>query len=116
MSHFSSMAQPGALLTDSQDPPIYTEGAPLIWLNFGVPGRFIEVCPLYHIGKATIPITPKLYASLHKVNCLVANRISEPDGLRQLSESIGEWAGLSGLLLYTTTIIIRINEGIFFRF
>lgn len=108
-----SMSQP--LPTDqvsgSQEPPIYTETPPLIWIDVGVSGRWIEGLRRCPYAQEAVPITPHFYASLHKVSRLVATRLTEPDGLRQLSESSSKWDGLSGLLLYVTTLIFKIHHG-----
>jgi hypothetical protein len=60
-----------------------------------------------------VPITPEFYASLHKVSCLVASRLTTPEGLRNRSESQSMWDGLSGLLLYVTTLLVKIHNGTF---
>src|SRR5271170_7155512 len=110
------MSQP--LATDQvsgsqQQPPIYTAGEPLIWLYLSVPGRWIEERRRAPFAHEAVPITLELYASLHKVSGLVASRIAGPDGLRQLSESGSQWNGLSGLLLYVTSLIFSIHHGMF---
>jgi len=92
--------------------PIYTETAPLIWLDLSVPGRWITELQRAPSAYEPVPITVELYASLHKVSGLVASRIAEPDGLRQLSQSPSHWDGLSGLLLYVILLISRIHHGI----
>jgi hypothetical protein len=65
------------------------------------------------LAHEAVPITVELYAALHKVSGLVASRIAEPEGLRQLSESSSQWDGLSGLLLYVTSLIFNIHHGMF---
>lgn len=112
-SFSSSMSQstPVVPASVSQEPPIYTECAPLIWLDLTVQGRWLEVSRRCRLAQEAVPITPHLYASLHKVSCLVASRISEPEGQRQLSECFSKWDGISGLLLYTTTLMIKIYSG-----
>jgi hypothetical protein len=96
-----------------EQPPIYTASEPLIWLDLSVPGRWIEERRRAPFAHEAVPITVELYAALHKVSGLVASRIAEPEGLRQLSESASQWDGLSGLLLYVTSLIFSIHHGMF---
>lgn len=94
----------------SQEPPVYTECAPLIWIDLDIQGRWFKDLP-WRYADETVPISPHLYAALHKVSCLVASRLAEPDGQRGLSESNAKWDDLSGLLLYVTSFIFNINHG-----
>lgn len=96
-----------------ESPPVYTAGEPLIWLYLRVPGRWFEERRQAPFAHEAVPIPPELYASLHKVSGLVAGRIAELDGLRQLSESDSQLGGLSGLLLYVTSLIFNIHHGMF---
>ena len=101
-------------VSDSQEhPPIYAASEPLIRLDLSVPGRWIEEHRRAPLAHEAVPITVELYAALHKVSGLVASRIAEPEGLRQLSESASQWDGLSGLLLYVTSLIFSIHHGLF---
>src|SRR5436190_6129694 len=98
----------------SQEPPVYTECAPLIWVELSIQGRWFKDLPWSGYIYETVPISLQLYAALHKVSCLVASRLAEPDGQQGLSESNTKWDGLSGLLLYVTSFIFKINHGISF--
>ena len=95
----------------SQEPPVYTENAPLIWIDLSIQGRWFKHLPWSGYADETVPISPQLYAALHKVSCLVASRLAEPDVQQGLSESNDKWDGLSSLLLYVTSFIFNINHG-----
>ena len=96
----------------SQQPPVYTEAAPLIWIDLSIQGRWFERPSLERLCYETVPISPQLYAALHKVSGLVANRLAEPDDQQGLSDSSVKWDGLSSLLLYVTSFLFKINHGI----
>jgi hypothetical protein len=98
----------------SHEPPIYTEGPPLIWIELSGPERWIEGIPWAPHTVETVPISLRLYAALHKVSCLVATYLTKPDGQRLLAEPGSRSKGLSGLLLYLTTLIFKINHCISF--
>ena len=94
----------------SQEPPVYNESAPLIWIDLSIQGRWLKGHAWSGYVYETVPINPHLYAALHKVTCLVASRLAEPDGQQGLSESNTKWDRLSGLLLYVTSFIFEINQ------
>jgi hypothetical protein len=96
----------------SQEPPVYTEAAPLIWIDLSIQGRYFKNLPWSGYVYEAIPISPQLYAALHKVSCLVASRLAEPDDQQGLSDPSVKWDRLSSLLLYVTSFLFKINHGI----
>jgi hypothetical protein len=94
--------------------PIYTESAPLIWLELSIAGRHFPypTCLLWRFDIEVVPVTPSLYAALHKVNCLVASRLAEPDA--ELSSCKAKWDELAALLEYVTCFMLCIQNSMLF--
>ena len=67
---------------------------------------------LWRFGIEVLPVTPSLYAALHKVNCLVASRLAEPDA--EFSSCKAKWDELAALLEYVTYFMVCIQNSMVF--
>jgi len=92
----------------SEEPPVYTKCAPLIWLDLSICGRWLKGVN-WRRAEEAIPISTSLYAALYKVSCLAGSRLGKPDD--ELFRSEQKWDELTGLLRYVLSFIDDINHG-----
>jgi hypothetical protein len=108
------MSQPLEQDFGIQKSPIYTEGNPLAWVNISVLERRIDEFELVGrlrgsvLIKDMLPLSLELYAALNKVSCLVADKLAYSTEVSVLESRFN---GLSGLLIFITSLISSINYG-----
>jgi hypothetical protein len=91
-----------------EEPPVYTEFAPLLWVDLSIWGRHLKDIP-WTIAHEAVPISTSFYVALYKVSCLAGSRLAKPDD--ELFRSEEKQKEVSGLLEYVLTFIHHINEG-----
>ena len=91
-------------------------GALLITLDFSVLGRWINKFRQYRFTNKPCPSLPRFTLPCTKLVVSLTSHLTTPEGQRNQSWSPSMWDGLSGVLPYVTTLLIKIHNGTFQTF